>query len=104
MVKQQNDVIWIQTVFIVYIKTDDIYKDIQEDIETRFDTSNYELDRPLPKEKKKKKVIGSMKDQFGRKIMKKFIGLRAKTYGYLIDDDSYNKKARDTKKCVIKKT
>ena len=37
--------------FIVYIKTDDIYKDIAEDVETRFDTSNYELDRPLPKEK-----------------------------------------------------
>ena len=34
--------------FIVYIKTDDIYKDIAEDIETRFGTSNYELDRPLP--------------------------------------------------------
>ena len=30
--------------FIVYIKTDDIYKDFVEDIETRFDTSNYELD------------------------------------------------------------
>ena len=37
---------------IVYIKTDDIYKDIAEDIETRFDTSNYELDRLLPKGKK----------------------------------------------------
>ena len=35
--------------FIVYIKTDDIYKDIADDIETRFDTSNYKLDRPLPK-------------------------------------------------------
>ena len=35
--------------FIVYIKTDDIYKDIAEDAETRFDVSNYELDRPLPK-------------------------------------------------------
>ena len=35
--------------FIVYIKTDDIYKDITENVETRFDTSNYELDRPLPK-------------------------------------------------------
>ena len=34
--------------FIVYIKPDDIYKDIAEDVETRFDTSNYELDRPLP--------------------------------------------------------
>ena len=54
MVKKQNDVIWIQSVFIVYIKTDDIYKDVQEDIETRFDTSSYELDRPLPKQKKGK--------------------------------------------------
>ena len=35
--------------FIVYIKTDDIYKDIAEDVETRFDTSTYELDRPFPK-------------------------------------------------------
>ena len=41
--------------FIVYIKTCDIYKDIAKDIETRFDTSNYELDRPLPKGKNKKK-------------------------------------------------
>ena len=31
--------------FIVYIKTNDIYKDIAEDVENRFDTSNYELDR-----------------------------------------------------------
>ena len=30
-------------------KADDIYKDIAEDAETRFDTSDYELDRPLPK-------------------------------------------------------
>ena len=42
---------------IVYIKTDDIYKEIAEDVETRFDTSNYELDRPLPKVKKKKNWI-----------------------------------------------
>ena len=33
--------------FIIYIKTDDIYKDIAEDFETRFDTSYYELDRPI---------------------------------------------------------
>ena len=38
--------------FIVYIKTDDIYKDIAEDAETRFNAGNYELDKPLPKEKK----------------------------------------------------
>ena len=34
--------------FIVYIKTEDIYSVVAKDVETRFDTSNYELDRPLP--------------------------------------------------------
>ena len=33
---------------IVYIKTNDIFRDIAEDIETRFDTAHYELDRTLP--------------------------------------------------------
>ena len=37
--------------FIVYIKNIYIYKDIAEDVETRFDTSDYELDRPLPRGK-----------------------------------------------------
>ena len=46
--------------FIVLVKTDDIYKDIAEDVETRFDTSNFEIDRPLPKGKNKK-VIGLIK-------------------------------------------
>ena len=63
--------------FSVYTKTVDIYKDIAEDVETRFDTSNYELDRPLPK-RKNKKVNGLMKDEFSRKIMTKFSGLRTK--------------------------
>ena len=76
--------------FIAYIKADDIYKDIAEDVETRFDTSNYELDRPLPKGKNRK-VIGLMKDELVRKIMTKFAGLRAKTYSYLIDDGSDKK-------------
>ena len=35
--------------FIVHVKTDDIYKDIAEDVERRFDISNFEIDRPLPK-------------------------------------------------------
>ena len=46
--------------------------DIAEDVETRFDTSNYELDRPLPKEKNKK-VIGLIKDELCGKIMTKFV-------------------------------
>ena len=48
--------------FIVYIKTYDIYRDIAEDVQTRFDTSNYELGRPLTKGKNKK-LIGLMKDE-----------------------------------------
>ena len=52
--------------FIVHVKTDGIYKDIPEDVETRFDTSNFELERPLPKEKNKK-VIGLMKDELEQK-------------------------------------
>ena len=47
--------------FTVHAKTEDIYKDIAEDVETRFDTSNFELDRPLPKGKNEI-VIALMKD------------------------------------------
>ena len=70
---------------------------ITEDVETRFDTSNYELecnsiDRPLPKEKNNE--IGLMKGELGGKIMTKFVKLRAKTYSYLIDDDSVDKKQK----------
>ena len=82
--------------FIEYIKKDDIYKDIVENVETRFHTSNYELDRPLPKGKNKT-VIGLMNDELGEKIITKFVGIRTKTYSYLIDDGSENKNAKGTK-------
>ena len=82
--------------FIVCTKTYGICKDIAEDVETRFDSSNYELDRPLPKGKNKK-ILGLKKDELGEKIMTKFVGLRAKTYSYLIDDVSEDKKAKVTK-------
>ena len=86
--------------FIVYIKTDDIYKKIAKDVETMFDT-NYKLDRRLPKGKNKK-VIGLMKDEEGGKINTKSVGLRANTYSYLIEGGSEDKKAKGTKKCVVK--
>ena len=44
-----------------------------------------------------------MKDELGGKVMRKLVGLRAKTYSYLIVDDSKDKKAKDAKKYVIKK-
>ena len=43
------------------------------------------------------------KDELGRKIMKEFVGLRAKTWAYLLDDDSEHKKAKGTKKKRNKK-
>ena len=43
-----------------------------------------------------------MKDELSGKIMTKFIGLRAKMYSYLIEDSNEDKKAKGTKKCVIK--
>ena len=64
----------MQTVYIVYIKADDISKEIVEDVETKFDTLDYELDRALPKGKNKK-VIELMKDELCGKIMTKFVGL-----------------------------
>ena len=85
--------------FIVHIKTDDIYKDIAEDVETRFYTSNYELDRQLSKEK----IIGLMKDELDGNIMTKFVGVRAKCYSYLVDDSSKDKTEKKTGKCVIKR-
>ena len=64
--------------FTVKIKTNDIYKDVAEDVEIWFDTSHYELecnsnDKQLSK-RKNKKVIVLMKDELGGKIMTKFVG------------------------------
>ena len=88
--------------FIINIKTEDFYEDIANDVEKRFDTSNYEVNRPLPT-RKNKKVIGLMKNELGGKIMIEFVVLRAKTYSYLTDNDIEVKKAKGTKKHVIKR-
>ena len=72
--------------FIVYIKTDDIYKDIAVNVETKLET-----------------WINVIKDESGGKIMTKLVELRAKTYRYSINDGNEDKKAKDTKKCVIKR-
>ena len=50
-----------------------------------------------------KKVIGLMNDEPGGKIMIEFVALRPKTYSYLMDDGESDKKAKGTKKCVIKR-
>ena len=106
--------------FIMNIKTNDFYEDIASEVENRFDTSNYEANtsettaepsslelsalarRPLPTGKNKK-VIGLMKDELGGKIITEFVTLRPKMYSFLTDDGKEDKKAKGTKKCVIKK-
>ena len=99
--------------FVIHIETEDFYKDIANDVEEWFDTSNYdENDKRLLPIGMNKKVIGLFKDELGGKIMEEFCALRAKTYAYLINgynDDDYdkekiiNKKAKGTKNCVIKR-
>ena len=80
--------------FIIHVKTsEDIYEDIADDVEKRFDTSNFEVNRPLTIGKNKT-VVGIMKDELGGKSMTEFVALRPKTYSYLMDDG--------TKKYVIK--
>ena len=88
--------------FIMNIKTNDFYKDISNDVKNRFDTSNYEVNIPLPTGKNKK-VIGLMNDELGGKIITEFVTLRTKTYSFLTDDGKEDKKAIGTKKCIIKK-
>ena len=87
--------------FIMHIKTEDFYEDIANDVEERFDISNYDVNTPLTTGKNKK-AIGLMKDELGGTIMTEFVALRPKNYSYLTDDCEEDKKAKGTKKCVIK--
>ena len=90
--------------FVIYIKTEDFYKDIADNVERWFDTSNYyeEDKRSLPIGKNKK-VIDLFKDELGGKIITEFCALRAKAYAYRLDDDTEEKKAKGTKKCIVKR-
>ena len=88
--------------FIVYMKTNDICKDIAEGVEIRFGTWIYELGRPLRKWKSKT-VIVWMRDELDWKIMTNIAELRIKTCSYLRDDVWEDKKTKVTKKCVIKR-
>ena len=94
--------------FVMHIKTNDFYKDISDDVSSRFDASNYEVKRPLPIGKNKK-IIGLMKVELGGEIITefnlKFILKKnsIKTYSYLTHNDKIDKKAKGTKKCIIKK-
>ena len=111
METEQNFVTRILIALLFTLKPKIFFEDISNDVERWFDTSNYDKNdkRPLPIGKNKK-VPGLFKDELGGKIMTEVVALRLKTYAYLIDGyyDDYeknkiiNKKAKGTKKCVIK--
>ena len=81
--------------FIFTIKTDDFYKDIDNDIDNWFDASNVnkEDNRPL-KVGVNKKIIGKFKDELGGSIMTEFDALAPKLYSFLEDNDKCEKKAK----------
>ena len=97
---------------VIYIETEDFFEDISNDVESWFDTSNYNKNnKMLLPIGKNKKVPGLFKNELRGRIMIEVVALRPKTYAFLIDgydNDDYeknkiiNKKAKGTKKCVIK--
>ena len=84
--------------FVIYVKTEDFQKDIANDVDRWFDTSNYNEkdERSLPIVINKK-VIGMFKDELGGMTMIEVCALRAKPYAYLMEDGSEHKKAKGTK-------
>ena len=93
---------YMDTDLLVYcIKTKDFYAEIVDDVPTRFDTSGYCKDRPLPTGLNKK-VIG-LKDELGGAIMTEFVALRPKLYSYRKLDGAEDKKCKGIRKCVVKK-
>ena len=86
------------------IETDDVYKDIKNDADKWYDTSNYDKDHPSGLYSgKNKKIIGYMKDECGGKYITEFVGLRAKSYSFITSDGKVEKKCKGVKKYVVKK-
>ena len=90
--------------FLYEIQTEDFYKDISGDVKNRFDTSNYPEGHPsgIPTGINKK-VLGMFKDEAAGKIIKEFIGLRAKLYSFKMDKGEETKKCKGIKKAVVEK-
>ena len=84
------------------IETEDFYKDISGDVKDRFDTSDYPENHPsgIPTGENKK-VLGMFKDEAGGKIIKEFVGLRAKLYSYKMDEGEESKKCKGIKRQVV---
>ena len=91
--------------FLYEIQTEDFYKDIAGDVRDRFDTSDYPEGHPsgIPTGINKK-VLGKFKDEAAGKVIKEFVGLRAKLYSYKMDEGKENKRCKGIKKAVVEKS
>ncbi|XP_065675836.1 uncharacterized protein LOC136092044 [Hydra vulgaris] len=89
------------------IKTEDFYADISKDVESKFDTSEFDPKHPAINNVGfevglNKKVLGMFKDEAGGAQIKEFVGLRSKLYSYKVHGKK-NKKCKGIKKNIVKK-
>ena len=91
--------------FLYEIQTEDVYKDISEDVKDKFDTSNYPENHPsgIPTGINNK-VLGMFKDEVAGDNIKEFVGLRAKLYSFKTEDGTEKKKCKGIKKAVVAKS
>ena len=94
---------------IYEIKTDDLYYEISKDVESKFDTSEFNKNHPAVVDSVKfkvgvnKKVIGMFKDETAGKQIEEFVGLRAKLYSYKLHDKEH-KRCKGVKRNVVAKS
>ena len=88
-----------------HIKTKDFYKDINDDIKDKFDTSDYPTNHKSGIQTGlNKKVIGMFKDEVSGKQITHFVGLRPKLYSFKVEGEYELKKCKGIKKNIVKKT
>ena len=100
MERKLNFIKLIQIFFTVYIETEGIYVENEKQCETRFGTSNYELDKSLLRAKNKKSNWVNEKQI--RWKNKSLLRREQKKYSYLTDDNHEIKKAKDPKNVRLK--
>ena len=103
--KHKAELLFTDTDSLMYqIYTDDFYKDISYDIETKFDTSDYPTNHLSGiKTGVNKNVIGMFKDEVAGKKITYFVGLRPKLYSFKIEKSKEVRKCKGIKKNVVKK-
>ena len=103
--KDRAELLFTDTHSLMYqIYTDDFYKDISHDVETKIDTSDYPPNHPSGiLTGVNKKVIGMFKDEVAGKQITYFVGLRPKLYSFKIEESKEVRKCKGIKKNVVKK-